>query len=72
MLGKRKIVSTVDKNINHFRFHKDDLVLCVKSNIIKKGIVISRYNVSGINYYKITNEEKNLFIVSKESELIFR
>jgi len=72
MLGKRKIFNTTERNINHFRFHPNDLVLCTKSNTIKNGIVLSRYNVGGVNYYKVINEEKTLSVVCKESELIFR
>jgi len=68
----KKVVSNV-KNvvINNYKFHVNDPVLCtVKGSNIKNAIVLSKYKVSGDNFYKIGNEE--ITRICKEKELIHR
>lgn len=68
MFSKKIIVSN-KSNINNYRFNINDPILCTKDNI-KNAIILSRYCIGDIKYYKIGN---NLITkVCKESELINR
>jgi hypothetical protein len=66
----KRIINT-NKQIIKYRFNKNDSVLCTaKDSKIKNAVVLSRYNISGINYYKISDNIDTK--ISKESELIHR
>jgi len=71
MLGKKIINETVKKNVIHYRFNVNDSVLCTtKNSSIKNAIILTRYSVGGINFYKISDNVNEK--VCKETELIHR
>lgn len=69
MFGK-KVISSKSSIPIHYKFHVNDPVLCTVKNEIKDATVLSRYVVSGENYYKIGNSI--ITKTFKESVLIHR
>lgn len=70
MLGK-KINTPVNNIIKvNYRFNINETVFCTVKNNIKDAVIISRYTISGENFYKIGNKEETK--ICKESQLIHR
>lgn len=68
MYARRAIVvPLVNGNKNSYKFNINDPIFCTKNNIINAKI-LSRYNISGANFYKIGNGIDSK--VCKEIELI--
>lgn len=69
MFSKKIVSSNKKSNINNYRFSVNDPVLCTK-NDIKNAIILSRYFVGDVAYYKIGNNLTTK--ICKENELINR
>lgn len=70
MLGKKTIIQVSKNTANvKYKFNINDPVYCTK-DIIKNAFILSRYTISGQNFYKIGNEQETK--IYKESQLIHR
>lgn len=67
---KNKRVVSGERKITKYKFHKNDPVRIVSGVNIVNAEIKSRYNVSGINYYKVGNTNNTR--VCKENQLINR
>ena len=71
MFAKKITPKIPQKNINHYKFHINDPVLCViKDSTIKNTTILSRNTINGDNFYKIGDNQN--FRVCKEKDLINR
>lgn len=69
MLGKIKIISVKSPTI-FYKFHINDPVKIINGYKINDSIILSRYSVNGVNYYKVGNINNN--VVCEEKHLINR
>ena len=67
MIGKKVVTTKYEIN---YKFHINDPVKIVKGTNINNSIIKSRYNVSGVNHYKVGNSTETR--ICKETELINR
>lgn len=65
-----RVVTNSNVEITKYKFNIKDPVYCTKYPYYTNFIILSRYRVNGINYYKVGYE--NISKLCKESELLNR